>query len=94
MSAVETASMMNDVGINISQLRILLKILRYKIGAKLFEPEKKMTDLYGEMIVPKFEEYRYVHEISSKPECILYWGRDYIVIFKKEIGLLINSNPP
>ena len=32
MSAIESASMMNDVGINISQLRILLRILRYGIG--------------------------------------------------------------
>ena len=30
MSAVETASLMSDVGLNISQLRILLRILRNK----------------------------------------------------------------
>ena len=36
MSTIESASMMNDFGINISQLRILLRILRHKIGAKLF----------------------------------------------------------
>ena len=52
MSAIETASMMNYVGINISQLRILLRILRHKIGTKFFEAETKMTDLYGDMIVP------------------------------------------
>ena len=72
MSVIETTSMINDFGINISQLRILLRILRCKIGAKLFEPESKMTDLCGEMIVPQFEEYKYIHEISSKPELTLY----------------------
>ena len=49
---IETTSMINDAGVNISQLRVLLRILRYKIGAKLFEPETKMTDICGEMIVP------------------------------------------
>ena len=39
ISAVETGSMMSDVGINICQLR-LLRILRNKLGAKIFEPEK------------------------------------------------------
>ena len=39
MSAIVTASMMNDVGINISELHILLIILRHNIGAKSFEPE-------------------------------------------------------
>ena len=41
MSAIKTASTMNNVGINISQLRIFLIILRHKIGATLFEPEFK-----------------------------------------------------
>ena len=41
MSAIKTASTMNNVGINISQLRIFLRILRHKIGATLFEPELK-----------------------------------------------------
>ena len=45
---------MNDVGINISPLCILLRILRHKIGDKLSEPESEMTDLYGEMIIPRF----------------------------------------
>ena len=40
MSAVETASIMSDVGLDISQLRILLRILRNKLGARMFEPEK------------------------------------------------------
>ena len=34
MSAVETASLMSDIGLNISQLRILLRILRNKLGLK------------------------------------------------------------
>ena len=40
ISAVETGSMMSGVGINICQLRLLLKIFRNKLGAKIFEPEK------------------------------------------------------
>ena len=40
VSSVETASMMSDVGLVISQLRILLRILRNKLDAKIFEPEK------------------------------------------------------
>ena len=54
MSTIETTSMMNDVGINILQLRILLRILRHKIGAELFEPESKIIDLCGEMIALDF----------------------------------------
>ena len=34
MSAVKIASMMSDIGLHISQLRILLKILRNNLGAK------------------------------------------------------------
>ena len=83
MFTIETASMMNDVGINISQLRILLRILRHKIGAKLFESESKMIDSYGKIIVPQFGEYNYIHELDSKPEHILYWVRDSAAIFKK-----------
>ena len=71
MSTIETASMMNDVGIHISQLRIILRVLRHKIGAKLFEPESKMTNICGEMIVPQFGEYKYIDDIGSKPELIL-----------------------
>ena len=33
-SAVENASEMSDVGLNISQLRILIRILRNKLGTK------------------------------------------------------------
>ena len=45
MSAVETSSLMTDVGLNISQLRILLRILRNKLGAKIFEPKNIMKIL-------------------------------------------------
>ena len=47
MSDIETISMMNDGGINISQSRILFRIYDTKIDAKLFESETKMTDLCG-----------------------------------------------
>ena len=63
--------------------------MRHKIGAKLFEPESKMVDLRGEMIVPQFGEYKDIRSIGSKPELILYWIRDSTEIFKKEISLLI-----
>ena len=92
MSAIETASMMNDIGINISQLCIILRLLLHKIGDKLFEPESKMVDLRGEMIVPQFGEYKCIHEIGSKPELVLYWVQDVTTIFKKEISLLIKCN--
>ena len=72
-------------------MRILLRKLRHKIGAKLFEPELKMIDLCGEMIVPQFGEFNYIHELDSKLEFILYWVRDSAAIFKKEITLFINS---
>ena len=49
MSDIKTASMMNDNDINISRFHILLKILRHKIGTKLFEPQTKMTDICGEI---------------------------------------------
>ena len=39
MSAVETASMMSDVGLNISQLRNLLRILRNTLDANCFQSE-------------------------------------------------------
>ena len=58
MSVVETASLMSDVGLNISQLLIFLRILRNKLGAKHFEPENIMKSLSGDMILPKFGEYK------------------------------------
>ena len=68
MSAIETTGMMNDGGINISQLRILLRILRHKIGANLFEPESKMVNLRDEMITQQFREYKDIHENGTKPK--------------------------
>ena len=50
---------MSDVGLNISQLYILLRILRNKLSAKMFEPENIMKILSGDMIFPKFGEYKY-----------------------------------
>ena len=44
-SAVETVSLMSDVVLNIFQLRILLRILCNKLGAKIFEPENIMKSL-------------------------------------------------
>ena len=81
MSAVETASMMSDVGLNISQLRILLNKLRNKLGANNFEPEHVMKNLSGDMILPKFGEYKYCTETGSKPEHILFWVRDTVAVF-------------
>ena len=91
ISAVETASMMSDVGLNISQLRILLRILRNKFGAKMFESENIMKSLSGDMILSKFGEYKYYHEKGRKPEHILFWIRDTVAVFKKETQLLIES---
>ena len=59
--------MMSDVGLNISKIRILLSILRNKLGVKMFEPEKMMKSLRGDMIFPKFEENNYYYEAGSKP---------------------------
>ena len=83
--------MVSDVGLNISRLRIFLRILRNKFGAKFFEPENIMKSLSGDMVLLKFGEYNYYHEIGSKPEHILFWIRDIVAIFKKEIQLLIES---
>ena len=69
MSAVETASLMSDVGLNISQLCILLRMLRNKLGVKMFEIENIMKSLSGVMILPKFGEYKYNNmEKGIKPE--------------------------
>ena len=85
MSTIETASMMNDVGIHISQLRIILRVLRHKIGAKLFEPKIEMKDLCGKMIEPQFIQYKYVHKVDDKPELVLYWIRNIFVIFENKL---------
>ena len=77
MSVVETASLMSDGGLNISQLRILLRILRNKLGVKMFEPENIMKSLSGDMILPKFGEYKYNKR---------YYG---ILISDKQMSLLV-----
>ena len=82
---------MNDVGLNIYQLRILLRILRNKLGAKIFKPENMMTSLSEDIIVPKFDEYNYNHETGTKPKLILFWVRNTVAVFKKETQLLIYS---
>ena len=73
--------MMSDVGLDISQLRILLRILRNKLGAKMFESTKIVKSLSGDMILPKFGKYKYYQEIGSKPEYILFWVRDTVAVF-------------
>ena len=41
ISAVETVIIVSDVNLNISQLRILLRILGNKLGTNIFEPKKR-----------------------------------------------------
>ena len=58
----------------------------------MFEPENIIKSLSGDMILPKFGEYKYNNmEKGSKPEHILFWVRDNVAIFKKESQLLIES---
>ena len=92
MSIAETASMMSDVGLNISQLIILLRRLRNKLGAKFFEPKHMMKNLSGDMIIPKFGEYNYYHKAESKYELIIFWVRDIVDVDKKETQMLIDSS--
>ena len=73
---------MSDVGLKISQLRILLRILRNKLGANIFKPEKMIKRLSGNMVIPKFSEYNYYHETGTKPELILFWVRDTVTFLK------------
>ena len=84
--------MMSDIGLNISHLRIFLRILRNKLGAKMFEPENIIKSFSGNMILPNFGEYKYYHEIGIKPEHILFQIRDTVAIFKKVTQLLIESS--
>ena len=53
---------MSDIALNISQFRILLRILRYMLGAKCSEPEYKVKELCEETILPEFGEHNYIHE--------------------------------
>ena len=51
-----------------------------------------MNNLRGDMIIPKFGEYKYYYETRTKPELILFLVRDTVTIFKKETQLLIGSD--
>ena len=84
MSAVETASLMSDVILNISQLHILLRMLRNKLSSKIFEPDNIMKGLSGDMILPKFGEYEYNNMLKgSKPEHI-YFGFVILLLFLRK----------
>ena len=72
MSAIEIASMMSDVGLNISQLCIIFRILQNEVNTKKIEPEKAMKSLSGDMIIQKFDESNYYHETGTKRELILF----------------------
>ena len=91
MLAVEISSMTSDIGLNISQLRILLRILHNELGTKIFEPKNIMKSLSGDMILPNFGEYKYYHETRSKHEHILFWICDTVAVFKKDTQLIIDS---
>ena len=80
MSAIEIASILSNIDLNISQLCILLRILRYKLGAKIYEPEMKMKDISCEMIEPQFGEYKYFHKAGCTPGLIIYWVRDSVTM--------------
>ena len=84
MSVVETAILMSDVGLNISQLRILLRILRFKLDAKMVWVEIcYFQSLVNINII--------IWKKGTKPEHILFWVRDTVAIFKKETQMLIES---
>ena len=57
----------------------------------MFEPENIMNSFSGDIILPKFGEYKYYHETGSKPEHVLFWVRDTVAVDKKETQLLIDS---
>ena len=84
MSAVETASLMSDIGLNISQLRILLRILRNKLGEKIFEPENIMKSLSGNMILPKFGEYKYNNMEKGSNLNTFYFGFVILLLFLRK----------
>ena len=89
ISAVDNASIMSDVSLNISQLRILLRILRNKLGAKHFQPEKMMKRLSGYMITSKLGE-NYYHETRTKHELILFAFVTMFLFFKEKDTVLID----
>ena len=58
----------------------------------MFEPENIMKRFSGDMVFPKFGEYKYNNmEKGRKPEHIFFWVRDTVAVFKKEAQLLIES---
>ena len=44
-----------------------------------------MKSRSGEMIPPKFGEYKYYHDEESKPEHILFWVHDTVEFFLKRL---------
>ena len=89
MPAIETVSMMSDDGLNISQLRIILRTLHNKLDEQMFKPENVMKSLSGDMIHPKFGEYKYNHEKGSKPENNLFW--DFVEVDNYIFPILHNQ---
>ena len=39
-----------------------------------------MKSFSGDIILPKFGEYKYNNEIGSRPEYILFWIRDTVAV--------------
>lgn len=85
VSSIVTVSRISHVASDNSQSRILLQILRYKLGVTLFELEYKMKDLCEERISPQFDEYSYIHKVGSKLKLILFLIRDSIFIIRKNL---------
>ena len=83
MSAVETTSIMIDVGLDIYQLRILVRILRNNLGANIFEPEQMMKSLSGVMIIPKFGEYILIMKLELNLN-LFYFGFVIMLLFLRK----------
>ena len=56
---------------------LFLRILRNKLGTKIFEPDHLMKALSGDRILPKLREYNYYHEAGSKPELVY---SDFVIL--------------
>ena len=83
MSDVESTSMISDVDLNISQLRILLRILCNKLSTKMFEPENIMKSLSGDIILPKFSEYKHDNEKEVNLNTF-YFGLVILLLFLRK----------
>ena len=92
MSAVETTSLMNDVVLNVSQLRILLRILCNKVGVNFFEPETLWKVLAETWYVQSLVNINIIIWKKKVNLNIFFWVRDTVAIFKKETQLLIESS--